>query len=1262
MSIPKMWIKFLRTLVIFLVISGWTFSSWSQIWQNGTTPAVVIVQSDFILTGNDNFRVDEKPEFRIHIPVKMAVKMTVKKSVAKLLGLFGAQTASAQSPMPRLLKSEVVDHTGKKMNVESSAELIGREIKITVPKPASRQFQPGKFTLNVEMLDGEEIITKSQDFTWGVLAINTNKSVFLPGETAYLQMTSLNEYGRASCDSKLELKIKNSESGAEKIFFTESGTIKKSDTCGPNNVTDSPDYFAYYETAAPGIYQMHLTNLDTGYDTIDSFEVREHVPLEVERVGATRINPFLSNYKMTLRIKADQDFDGTVTEKMPSDFEVIDAGGGIAGNNAAEKEIIWKVNLKNGEQTTLQYEYKAPEISPEIFLLGPAEFIQDGSAVFTEARQWQIGSDVIYNCTLTISGATNWNGAAWGTCNSSYPGATGTADTATIAASVTATLTLNVSPANALGAVSMTRPAAGIVSTLAISTFNLTAASVALLGTTLLTRATNISVNTGTLTVTGALTSAGIGSGVAFVGAGTVNVGGVAGFMSGTVGTFTKGTASTINLNGTSAQTQTTAYTYNTFKVNNAAGVTLAGAATITTLTIGDITPSSIFNDGGQTITPGASSVLNLTSGTYNLGSAGTATTWPAWGTRNITSGTTIGYVSGAAQSVSTTPTEYKNVTFSGAGTKTVAAGGTLTVTGNFDTTSGTATFTTTANLTVTGNITNNGAITMGSGTLTIGGNWTNSGTFTAGTGLVDYNTATGGQTIGGVTYNNLTLSNSSNTDTAGGAMTVNGTLTTTSGGTLDMSTYQLLGTVTPTNNGAITTSNTTNPAIPASKNWTGTTGTVTFALAGGGQFIPAGTYKTLTLSNTSGTDTAAGAITATTLTTGSSILDMVTYDLAVTNITNNGTIKTQSVSTTPLSANKTWGGTVNFNAGSGTTQTIVYGTYNILTATAALARTIKFNASQTTNVTTWTVTGSSGQLITLTTDTGTTQWIINPTAASVSYVDASNSSNTGASFCATNSISTSGNNTLWNISSGASCTTAPTVTTSAATSLTSTTAVLNGDITATGGANATVRGFAWGTNSGLSGGDTATTSNDTGSFGVSSFNTNPSPLTGLTCNTTYYSRAYATNPVGDGLGGISAPFTTSACPIYSVSITPAGDITYGFVSLSNSTTTIGSTYTKTATNDGNTAEKLNVKSSDATTGTQWTLASTIGTNQFKHEFSTTTGAAWTVMSDSATYVTAKPSVAVSGTVSFDFRLTAPSSSSDYQQKSITITVQAVAP
>jgi len=1289
--------------LIFLLIFSWVFSGWPQAWQwqDPTTPLVASARGDLVLAGNDTFRVDEKPEFRIRMSATMTAKMAIKRSLAGIFGFFGVQTASANELKALSIKGELFSLADRKtVAIQLATEIVGGEIQVTVPK-SENQFKPGKYTLAVEMADGKKVLKGERDFSWGVLTINTNKSIFLPGEMAYLQITSLNEYGRASCTSKLELKIKNSESGIEKIFSTQSGTIQKSDTCGPNNVTDSPDYFAYLETGRPGIYQMRLTNLDTGYETTDSFEVREHVPFVLERVGATRINPFLSNYKMTLRVKANQDFNGTVTEKLPGDFKVINAGGGVAGNSSAGKEITWKVSLKNGQETTLKYEYKAPKISPQIFLLGRAELKQGSSVVFEEARQWHIGSDVIYNCAISLSAASNWQ-VSWGAaCNNSWPGATGTADTASISFTGTTNraLTLIASLANALGAVTFNRPTGSKGLTLAMGAYNLSAASVALLGTTGGALYTYITISTGILTVTGNITSAGTDSKIACTGACTVNVGGVAGLLSGTLGTFTKGGTSTVNFNGSSGQTQTTAYIYDTVKINNTTGVTLGGVATITTLTIGDVAAGSIFNDGGFVITPGASSVLNLTNGTYNLGSATVGTSWPAWGTNNMTAGT-VGYVSGVGtgQTVSATPA-YKNVTFSGAAVKTVAAGGTLSVTGNFDTSGGTAAFATTANLTVTGNITNNGAITMGSGTITIGGNWTNSGTFTKGTSLVNYNTAAGGQTVGGLsynsltlsnnsgtadtaggaitvgatftttaggtldmvtnalsvstvshsgilktqnitatpvttgitwggtvtydattggqtvragtyttltmgntsgtqtadgnlgittlnnntnaadilnmgansitslttsnntgtirtqstsatalptgitwggtvtydattggqtvragTYNNLTLSNTSLTDTASGALTVNGTLTTTGGGTLDMTAaYTLGGTLTTitnggtistavptsvssaplatgktwtggtviyagataqtvmqgtysgdltfsgagaktTENGTITvggnwdvsggtatlntnntsmtvTGNITNSGgtgnitsgsgtISLQGNWTSTgtftanTGTVTYAKTTGGQTVGGLTYNILTLSNSSNTDTAGGAITAATLnTTAGGILNMVTYDLSVTNVTNSGIIRTQSVSAAPLTAGKTWGGEVRYDAPSGI-QTVASGSYNDLTATSSSARTLKFSTSAATNVTgTWTVTGSDSQLITLTSASTPTHWTINPTTASVSYVDVNYSDNTGTAFCAT--YSTSSNpltNTNWSYNSGASC------------------------------------------------------------------------------------------------------------------------------------------------------------------------------------------------------------------------------------------------
>jgi hypothetical protein len=89
-----------------------------------------------------------------------------------------------------------------------------------------------------------------------------------------------------------------------------------------------------------------------------------------------------------------------------------------------------------------------------------------------------------------------------------------------------------------------------------------------------------------------------------------------------------------------------------------------------------------------------------------------------------------------------------------------------------------------------------------------------------------------------------------------------------------------------------------------------------------------------------------------------------------------------------------------------------------------------------------------------------------------------------------------------------------PTVTTDAASNVSITTATLNGTITDTGGQNATVRGFAYGTVSTLS--SVIATTTDSGTWGTGAFTYDASSLT---CGTTYYFRAYATNPTGTGYG-----------------------------------------------------------------------------------------------------------------------------------------------
>ena len=97
---------------------------------------------------------------------------------------------------------------------------------------------------------------------------------------------------------------------------------------------------------------------------------------------------------------------------------------------------------------------------------------------------------------------------------------------------------------------------------------------------------------------------------------------------------------------------------------------------------------------------------------------------------------------------------------------------------------------------------------------------------------------------------------------------------------------------------------------------------------------------------------------------------------------------------------------------------------------------------------------------------------------------------------------------------------TAPTVTVQAATSLATSSATLNGTVTADGNASSTVHGFNYGLTTAY--GSTAST---TDSFGTGAFSQG---ISGLTPSTTYHFQAFATNPAGTGTSS-DATFTTSA-------------------------------------------------------------------------------------------------------------------------------------
>ena len=96
----------------------------------------------------------------------------------------------------------------------------------------------------------------------------------------------------------------------------------------------------------------------------------------------------------------------------------------------------------------------------------------------------------------------------------------------------------------------------------------------------------------------------------------------------------------------------------------------------------------------------------------------------------------------------------------------------------------------------------------------------------------------------------------------------------------------------------------------------------------------------------------------------------------------------------------------------------------------------------------------------------------------------------------------------------------APTVTTQAVTNIMPTSATGGGNVTSDGGASITERGICWSTNHN----PTVTNSHASSGTGTGSYTVS---MTGLTPNTTYYVRAYATNGSGTSYGN-EVSFTTS--------------------------------------------------------------------------------------------------------------------------------------
>ena len=252
----------------------------------------------------------------------------------------------------------------------------------------TRSLIPGSYSVAIN----DRTVT---NFSWGVLAINTNKSTYTTGETATLSLAVLDETGNMVCDADVVLTI-TAPDGIQTVLRTADRSITVSDTCHQRVLTLTPDFAAAYHIPIPGTYIMDLsaTTKNGNFRIRDLFTAENHSPFSVERITVTRVYP-PKTYPMTFHLDFNRPFSGEITEQIPSGFQISDIGqnGQLTTGSDGTKKILWSVSAVTGDRIELSYEFKTPDKSPNWFTLGPLSITENSSVIFKESRPWQLAID-----------------------------------------------------------------------------------------------------------------------------------------------------------------------------------------------------------------------------------------------------------------------------------------------------------------------------------------------------------------------------------------------------------------------------------------------------------------------------------------------------------------------------------------------------------------------------------------------------------------------------------------------------------------------------------------------------------------------------------------------------------------------------------------------------------------------------------------------------------------------------------------------------
>lgn len=204
--------------------------------------------------------------------------------------------------------------------VETSIDLSDTADAVMIRITPPETVKPGRYTIEVTDIDEQQA---EANFTWGVIALNTDKTLYTKGEKVQLYMAVTDDQGNIACNAKVSVKIIDPNKQTTDLS-TDNGTVSTNPACKEHVSTIQADYETAYVAMHSGLYTVDIqaTTEDETYTTSDGFVVQENpLPYVVQRSMPTRIYP-REPFPVALTVTANEDFIGTIRDIVPGDFVI----------------------------------------------------------------------------------------------------------------------------------------------------------------------------------------------------------------------------------------------------------------------------------------------------------------------------------------------------------------------------------------------------------------------------------------------------------------------------------------------------------------------------------------------------------------------------------------------------------------------------------------------------------------------------------------------------------------------------------------------------------------------------------------------------------------------------------------------------------------------------------------------------------------------------------------------------------------------------